>query len=972
MYLEIAEMGLFESCSSPFFILPTLSTFLLAAFVFYKLRLSKAAKELHDDQLRRFTALQVLTTGISGSPDLKHAGHETLRGILHALGIQEGYALLLVPRTRDTDFWAAQGLPEPAVSEVLRGPLRGYLASSSERWGALMVFSDLLRPNLAADWPRDPLFPQFREFFSAQGARTLFVAGLYSQEKSRGALLVGSRQQRTFSSEEIRLTVTLANQVAVAIENRSLQQAAERHDDDLRVLHRVVDSLRTTFDLEAQIQTLQRELQSFLGTAQLALTYEDSPDGSLTRIVGGASPESKNGNSEYGTEGLVQYVLESMTPLLISEDFLGTVRKLDISSVDPRIMSWAGVPIQFSNHTSGVLTITDYSQEDRVNGRRFGLLKVLAGEVAVAVENARLFQGEQKRSGYLSLLNDLTRKTSALLDPQELLNLVCRELRESFHFELARIQTVDREKDELVVAAQDGYPTNILGRRTKMDEGYAGLAAETQEPYLANDVLDHDRYVPFHPRVRSAMHLPVRFREELLAVVSIESVRPKAFTQLDLLTLRTLADQLAVTLKNAQVYQVAQEQAITDGLTSLKTHRFFMQAVDAEWRRSPRSGKPFSLIIMDLDGFKHLNERLGHLEGDKVLTAVARVLEASSRQSNTVARYGGDQFSLLVPEATAEHALVLAERLRANMAADSYLSTRGVTASFGISTFPVHGVTPEEIVRVAESGMYLAKHEKGNRVRVASNSPDPKANGLDQQLLQAYLGVAVKRMFATGPEVFNEYLARFEAATSGDGDSATLMDTVTALAFTIDAKDHYTQGHSQSVSRLAAQIAQDIGLNKDELEEVRLAGILHDIGKIGVPESVLNKPSGLTPEEYELVKSHTTLGERILAPLKFKAIEAIKKIVRHHHERIDGTGYPDGLKGEDIPIGARIITIADCYDTIISDRAYKKACPLEEALAELRRGRGTQFDAKLLDAFLNSLAKMPPTRRGAASRLQVN
>ena len=960
-------MGLFESCSSPFFILPTLTTFLLAVFIVHKLKQSKAAKELHDEQLRRFAALQVLTTGISGAPDLKQAGDETLRGILHALGIQEGYALLLVPRTLDSDFWAAQGLPEPAVSEILRGPLRPYLASSSERWGALMIFSDLLRPNLSADWPRDPLFPQFREFFSAQGVRTLFVAGLYSQEKSRGALLVGSRQLRNFTSEEIRLTVTLANQVAVAIENRSLQQAAERHDDDLRLLHRVVDSLRTTFDLEAQIQTLQRELQSFLGTALLTLSYQDSPDGSLVKVAGAAIPESKNGYSEHGTANLVRYVLENKTPLLISEDFLGTVRKLGIPSVDPRIMSWAGVPIQFSDRTSGVLTITDYNHEGRVNARRFGLLKVLAGEVAVAIENARLFQEEQKRSGHLALLNELTRKATALLDPQELLEQTCTDLHNSFNYELVRVETLDREKEELVVAAQVGYGANIAGRRTKFGQGFAGLVAEAHEPFMTDDVLTSDRYLPFHPGVRSALHLPMKYRQEMVAVLSVESLRPKNFTSQDLLTLSTLADQLAIALKNAQAFRVAQEQAITDGLTSLKTHRFFMQAVDAEWRRSPRSGRPFSLIIMDLDGFKHLNERLGHLEGDKVLTAVARVLE-----SNTTARYGGDQFALLVPESTSEQALILAERLRANLAADSYLSSREVTASFGIGTFPVHGVTPEEIVRVAESGMYLAKHEKGNSVRVASNSPDAKTNGWDQQLLQAYLGVAVKRMFATGPEVFNEYLARFEAANSGEGDSAILMDTVTALAFTIDAKDHYTQGHSQSVSRLAAQIAQDIGVAKDELEEIRLAGILHDIGKIGVPESVLNKPSGLTPEEYELIKSHTTLGERILAPLKFKAIEAIKKIVRHHHERIDGKGYPDGLKGEDIPLGARIITIADCYDTIISDRAYKKACPLEEALAELRRGRGTQFDAKLLDAFLNSLAKAPAPRRGAAARLEVN
>jgi diguanylate cyclase (GGDEF)-like protein/putative nucleotidyltransferase with HDIG domain len=646
---------------------------------------------------------------------------------------------------------------------------------------------------------------------------------------------------------------------------------------------------------------------------------------------------------------------------------------LAIPSVDPRVMSWAGVPIHFSNKTTGVLTITDYEHEGKISGRRFGLLKVLAGEVAVAIENARLFQKEQKRAGHLALLNELSRKATAVLDPHELLVDICRQLRESFSFDLVRVETIDRDKEELVVEAQEGYGPNVLGRRNKVGQGFAGVVAQTQEPHLANDVLSSDRYLPYHPGVRSALHLPMKYREEMLAVLSIESLRPNSFSQQDLLTLRTLADQLAIALKNAQAYQVAQEHAITDSLTSLKTHRYFMQAVDAEWRRSPRSGRHFSLIIMDLDGFKHLNERQGHLEGDKVLTAVARVLEASCRQSNTVARYGGDQFAILMPEASSEQAQILGERLRSSLAADSYLAGHGVTASFGIATFPIHGVTPEEIIRVAESGMYLAKHEKGNRVRVASGSADSSTAGWEQHLLQAYLGVAVKRMFSTGPEAFNQYLARFEAATSDDGDNPSLMDTVTALAFTIDAKDHYTQGHSQSVSRLAAQIGQQIGLTKEQLEEIRLAGILHDIGKIGVPESVLNKPSCLTPEEYELVKSHTTLGERILAPLKFKAIEAIKKIVRSHHERIDGKGYPDGLTGEAIPLGARIITIADCFDTLVSDRAYKKACPLQEAVEELQRGRGTQFDAKLLDAFLNSLATAQPPRRSATTQwLEVN
>jgi putative nucleotidyltransferase with HDIG domain len=339
--------------------------------------------------------------------------------------------------------------------------------------------------------------------------------------------------------------------------------------------------------------------------------------------------------------------------------------------------------------------------------------------------------------------------------------------------------------------------------------------------------------------------------------------------------------------------------------------------------------------------------------------AVARLIEARSRQSNVVARYGGDEFAILMPEGTVEQAEILAERLRIAMGADAFLSGHGVTASFGISSFPVHGAAPEEILHVADAGMYLAKHHKGNCVRVASAATASDKGLWEHQLIEAYLGVAVKRMFATGPEAFNQYFQRFQQAAQKAGDEGlSLLDTVTALAFAIDAKDHYTQGHSQSVSRLAAQMARHIGLDEAQVEEIRLGGILHDIGKIGVPETLLNKPSTLTPEEYEIMKSHAALGWKILEPLKVKSIERIRGMVRHHHERYNGHGYPDGLRGEDIPLGARIISIADSFDTMVSRRVYKEGVPVAEAVAELQRSSGEHFDAALVEAFSQCLELM--------------
>jgi putative nucleotidyltransferase with HDIG domain len=197
-------------------------------------------------------------------------------------------------------------------------------------------------------------------------------------------------------------------------------------------------------------------------------------------------------------------------------------------------------------------------------------------------------------------------------------------------------------------------------------------------------------------------------------------------------------------------------------------------------------------------------------------------------------------------------------------------------------------------------------------------------------------------MFSTAPDTLSHYRHKFEQVKP-------LWDTITALAFAVEAKDPYMKNHFQTVSKLAAQIAIQAGLSQAEIEEIRLAGIVHDIGKIHVPDPVRFKPGLLTAEEYEIMKSHAAWGAKILEPLKVIAIE---RIVRHHHESFDGQGYPEGLKGEQIPLGARIITVADAFDAIVSNRAYRKARSVPEALAELRRCRGTQFDPLVVDALV--------------------
>ena len=493
-----------------------------------------------------------------------------------------------------------------------------------------------------------------------------------------------------------------------------------------------------------------------------------------------------------------------------------------------------------------------------------------------------------------------------------------------------------------------------------------------------------DAPAPLLPDSSSAIALPLVYADQLLGVLYAETSEPCDFSDEEVLLMRTLADVISGAFHNALTFQKAQEQAITDGLTDVKTHRFFMEGLSAEWKRSTRAGRSFSLVLIDLDRFKFVNDFYGHLEGDLVLQRVAHILEQNCRRSDLVARYGGDEFVILMPETTIEQGRQLAGKLRSWICADSLLREKNITGSFGIASFPLHGSTPQELIQVADASMYLSKHQGGNAVSSAEHYDPNETRKWKRDVLEAYLGVTLKRLFATGPEAFEqiyqrltqfvqslphtEAAAQTPAASGGSDASAAsaqslrslppaVLDTITSLAFAIDAKDHYTQGHSKKVSAYAVLIAEALRLPPAEVEEIRLAGVLHDVGKVGIPESILNKSGPLDTAEWETMKSHVHFGAKILEPLC--VLRGIQQIVLHHHEFFDGSGYPNGLSGSRIPLGARIIGIADAYDTITSERSYKKARTAEEAFAELERCAGAQFDPELVRVFVDTLRAVP-------------
>ena len=931
--------------------LPCLAIILLLV-LFLEHRRQRVQREKNAD-LQWFSELHLFDRALAESPDPKQMADLTMQRTTEMLGSADSYILVQTTGSDAISHVCAQGLNARTVERLSNEPLRTYLAACGERWGNLLVVPNLSFPPLEVAWQRDALFQELREVCAGDGLRTLLLVGLQVRDSSYGVMLMGSRKPRIFRPIELRLLLAIGSQLGVAMENWSLHRAAERHDQELRILHRVSESLRATFDLESQVEILREELKGVLGTTNFSLSLQESPEGPLKTVVPFETADGEDTPGAAEVDGLAEFVCQGRSPLLLNQELPAAARRLGIKPVDGRLRTWCGVPIHFSDGALGVLAAGDFERENTINQEQFELIQVLADEAASAIESARLFQKERRRSSHLALLNELAQKAASVLNPNQLLDSICGDVRSAFDRDLARVEVVDLQKNELVVEAQAGYGAELLGRRARCGEGLSGTAAMSREPALANSVLRDPRYVALHPGVRSALSLPLWYRDDLLGVLSLESFRENSFSQQEVLTLQSLADQLAIALHNARAYQSALDQAITDGLTGLKTHRYFMEALDGEWRRSIRTGRPFSVIMMDLDGFKRVNDLGGHLEGDKVLAAVATLLDARSRQSNVVARYGGDEFALLMPETNTEQAEILAERLRAALEADHFLRAHGVTASFGIATFPDHGPTQGEIVSLADSGMYLAKNCNGNCVKVASLSIAAGNAERDQELLEAYLGVAVKRMFSTGNEAFSHYRHKFK-------QMKPLLDTITALAFAVEAKDPFTRGHSEEVSRWAAKIALQVGLSEAEIEDIKLAGIIHDVGKIHVPDPLLVKPTLLTAQEYEIVKSHAAWGAKIVEPLKVTAIE---RIVRHHHEAFDGQGYPDNLKGDQIPLGARIMTVADAFQAMVSARPYRKARPVEEALAELQRCRGTQFDPFVVDAFLRSIQSLGGQQR---------
>jgi diguanylate cyclase (GGDEF)-like protein len=368
-------------------------------------------------------------------------------------------------------------------------------------------------------------------------------------------------------------------------------------------------------------------------------------------------------------------------------------------------------------------------------------------------------------------------------------------------------------------------------------------------------------------------------------------------------------------------------QAQVDGLTGLLSFAAHQARLDSELDRAARTKHQLTLLHLDLDGFRAVNDTYGHDAGDRVLKLIAEeAIRRSIRPYDIASRLSGDEFSVILPNTTAEQAEVVAERMRGAIAACDTQSigvpTGSVGASIGVAHYPFDGTTRDELTEAADNALYLAKSLGRDRV----------AHGSD---------VASVAHIERDPRKLYDLLV--DANTS----------TIEALAAAIDARDAYTAGHSRRVADHATALAQALGYPERFIHDLRLACLFHDVGKIGVPDAVLLKPGRLTDDEFARMKAHASAGADILG--KVQSLQKCLAGIRHHHERWDGTGYPDGLAGEQIPEVARVIAIADAYDAMTSNRVYRDAMPFEKVIGILRSGAGVQWDAVMVTKWIELL-----------------
>ena len=579
------------------------------------------------------------------------------------------------------------------------------------------------------------------------------------------------------------------------------------------------------------------------------------------------------------------------------------------------------VPLKNRGELVGVMAISDRRDGKLYTVEDIDLLEFIAAKVASSMEKEYSHEQLKEQDEEISLVNRLTSIITSSMSIQMIFEGFAQELKKVVDIDWATIALIDGTELYFLALSSTIGSAWQPEERIPLEGTATELACREKQAIYEPDLQRHHRFWTWESHLKqgicSVIYLPLSVTGHVIGSLILASRKPNAYNRRQIQLLEKVALQIAAPVENAQLYAQLEQRSRIDVLTGLFNRRHFEEQLKDEVSRHSRYGDLFSIFMLDLDNFKTYNDAYGHPAGDILLNQIGKIVKSSVRNVDQAFRYGGDEFVVLLPQTASGDAWVVAERVRGQLAGEMEKKAIAVTCSIGLASYPADGVVADELVNVADNALYYAKRTGGNRIYLSSKiSPKPPG----------------------------------DAGITGIDTRSDSLSVIYALISAVEAKDPYTYGHSKKVNTYAVALAGAIGLSPDEVSKVSTAALLHDIGKIGIPDKVLNKKGKLSGEDWEAIKAHPRLGTNIVGNMPH-LVPCVNSIL-HHHERWDGGGYPEGLKDEEIPIEARILAIADSFEAMTSARPYRPALSLEQVVKELRQGAGLQFDPKLVEIFI--------------------
>ena len=695
--------------------------------------------------------------------------------------------------------------------------------------------------------------------------------------------------------------------------------------------------IHNVFSLREQGGELLKLVSKAIGCKRACLLFlEVGSDDFTTQFV---EPRGKDnplsGLRFRGNSPIVEYLgreqkLLTREHLDILPEFrsLWEQEKAEIKSTDIELL----VPLISRDRLIGILAL-EKKQSGRYSLEDFHLIEEVTKRVAVSMEKEYLQECLREREEELSVINRSSTIITSSMDIQGIYDSFIGELKKVVDVSWAAIVLIEENDLYFLALSSEVGSAWKAGERVLGKDSATEWVVNHKKTVYEPDLSKESRFgtAEYHLKqgIRSLVYLPLIAKGKAIGSLIIASRQPNAYSQRHITLLEQLAYQIAMPVENSRLYAEAEEKARVDELTGLLNRRSLDEMLTSEVGRHSRYGGVFSIIILDLDSFKAFNDNHGHLAGDRLLRHVGSVLKSTIRTADQAFRYGGDEFAVLLAHTTTDNAYEVAERIRSRLASEVEAEYAPVTASLGLASWPINGISANEVIAAADAALYHAKRSGGNQGYLASVTLPP----LDDPVVG-----------------------------SGEVQESESLGTIMALAATVDSKDHYTGSHSKKVKEHAVALAEALNLEPLEISRLETCSLLHDIGKIGISDDILNKRGKLKAEEWATIKAHPETGATIASHAR-ELVPYIAGIL-HHHERYDGSGYPKGLKGEEIPLEARILAIADAFAAMTSERAYSDALPWEEAVKEIKRGAGKQFDPHLVEVFLSVVSAAPVKTTG--------